>query len=367
MGKPEKQTTEAKSQSKTTAQKAKGQAPSKKSVKTADKSEPRKAKKAKDKDEKKKKPKPNDEKKAKPKDEKEAKPKDEKKAREKDEKKAKAKDEKKAQPKSAAPSTPKSAAAPTKAPTQAATTTGSPQGPFTLAIDIGGTGLKASVLDREGAMTTERVRIDTPQPCTPTLLLAGLVELSQQLVALGQRWDRVSVGFPGLIRHGVIITAPNLGTAAFAGFDLKRALEAELSAPVRAVNDADMQGLAAISGKGVEMVCTLGTGFGTALFQDGRLQTHLEIAHLPFRKGETYDAQLGDRAKQAIGTKKWLRRVHEAIDNLFILTCYDHLYIGGGNARKLDPHELPKNVTLVDNSAGILGGIRLWDDLLEDV
>ena len=235
-------------------------------------------------------------------------------------------------------------------------------GPFTLAIDIGGTGLKASVLDRSGQMTTERVRIETPHPCTPTLLVDGLGGLGEQLRALGHRWDRISVGFPGLIRHGVVVTAPNLGTDAFAGFDLKTALENKLGAPCRAVNDADMQGLAVVKGHGVEMVCTLGTGFGTALFMDGRLQVHLEIAHLPFRKGETYDQQLGDRAKDAVGKKKWLRRVSEALRNMHTLTNFDALYVGGGNARLLDLAELPTNTTVVDNSAGILGGIRLWDD-----
>ena len=241
------------------------------------------------------------------------------------------------------------------------------EGPFTLAIDIGGTGLKASVLDYEGKMTTERVRIDTPHPCTPQLLVDGVVGLGKQLTELGQRWDRISVGFPGLIRHGVIHTAPNLGTEAFAGFDLKKALEESLGATVRAVNDADMQGLAAIKGKGVELVCTLGTGFGTALFSDGRLQVHLEIAHLPFRKGETYDQQLGDAARKAEGNKKWLKRVHEAIANMATLTNYDHLAIGGGNAKHLEGEDLAKNITLVDNSAGILGGIRLWDDRVGDV
>jgi polyphosphate glucokinase len=259
---------------------------------------------------------------------------------------------------------PAKAAAPKPA---ASTSTAEHAGPFTLAIDIGGTGLKASVLDAKGAMTTERVRIDTPQPCSPKLLIDGLAQLAQQLSAAGQRWDRISVGFPGLIRHGKIITAPNLGTEAFAGFDLKGALEGKLGAPVRAVNDADMQGLAAISGKGVEMVCTLGTGFGTALFQDGRLQTHLEIAHLPFRKGETYDQQLGERGRKEAGAKKWLERVEVALANMFTLTCFDHLYIGGGNAKRLDPAALPKNVSLVDNSAGILGGIRLWDDRQSEV
>ncbi|MDP2339771.1 MAG: ROK family protein [Deltaproteobacteria bacterium] len=241
------------------------------------------------------------------------------------------------------------------------------EGPFTLAIDIGGTGLKASVLDKKGAMTTERVRIETPQPCNPKLIVDTLDALCKQLTDQGQSWDRISVGFPGLIRHGVIITAPNLGTKAFAGFDLASALEKRLGAPVRAVNDADMQGLAAITGKGVEMVCTLGTGFGTALFADGRLQTHLEIAHLPFRKGETYDMQLGDRARKDVGTKKWLKRVDEAVVNMHTLTCFDRLFIGGGNAKHLDAASLPKHINLVDNAAGMLGGIKLWDDLLENV
>jgi len=239
--------------------------------------------------------------------------------------------------------------------------------PCTLAIDVGGTGLKASVLDAAGKMITERVRIVTPHPCTPTLLLDGLATLAEQLRAQGQRWDRISVGFPGLVRHGVVTTAPNLGNEAFGGFDLKTALEQRLGAPCRAVNDADMQGLAVVQGKGVEMVCTLGTGFGTALFMDGRLQAHLEIAHLPFRKGETYDQQLGDRALKMVGKKKWLSRVADALGHMHTLTNFDALYLGGGNARHLDQASLPPRTTVVENSAGILGGIRLWDDLQADV
>ena len=237
-----------------------------------------------------------------------------------------------------------------------------PQGPFTLAIDVGGSGLKASVLDRSGAMTTERVRIDTPRPCDPALLVDNLAALAEQLKGLGQRWDRISVGFPGLVRRGIVHTAPNIDTEAFAGFDLAAALAQRLGAPTRVVNDADMQGLAAIAGKGVEMVCTLGTGFGTALFYEGRLQVHLEIAHLPFRKGETFDVQLGDAARKHVGNHKWRKRVHKAFAHMFTLTHYDRIYIGGGNARYLEGEKLPERATLVDNSAGILGGIRLWND-----
>jgi polyphosphate glucokinase len=234
-------------------------------------------------------------------------------------------------------------------------------GPFTLAIDIGGSGLKAAVLDAKGKMTTERVRVETPHPVTKQ----GLVDALKALCAPLPRYDRISVGFPGLIRH-VIITAPNLGTEELAGFPLAKTLEKALGAPCRAVNDADMQGLAAVSNKGVEMVITLGTGFGTALLMDGHLQVHLEVAHHPFRKGKTYDEVIGERGRKDVGTKKWNKLVREAIDNMRTLVCFDRLYIGGGNAKRIEG-KLPKDVKLVDNSAGILGGIKLWDDVHEAV
>lgn len=232
----------------------------------------------------------------------------------------------------------------------------------TLAIDIGGTGLKASVLDGKGKMMTERVRIDTPHPCDRKLLIDTLVELVKPL----PRYDRVSVGFPGLIRRGKIVTAPNLGTDVFAGFDLGKVLSARFKVPVRAVNDADMQGLAVVSGKGVELVCTLGTGFGTALFNRGRLQVHLEIAHHPFMKNKTYDEIIGERGRKKVGTKTWLKNVQAAIANMRTMVNFDRLYLGGGNAKRVD-FKLPKDVSIVDNSAGILGGIRLWDELQQDV
>jgi polyphosphate glucokinase len=229
-------------------------------------------------------------------------------------------------------------------------------GSVTLAIDIGGTGLKAAVLDAKGNMLTERVRIDTPAECTPALLVSSLHTLVDPL----PHFDRVSVGFPGVVRNGVIKTAPNLGTPVFKGFDIGAALEKAFGCPVRVLNDADVQGYAAIHGKGVEMVITLGTGFGTSIFHDGEIAPHLEISQHPFRKGETYDQQLGQEARKKIGNKKWQKRVRRAIDTLRTLVNFDHLYIGGGNAKHLEG-ELPADVSLVDNSAGILGGIRLWD------
>jgi len=227
----------------------------------------------------------------------------------------------------------------------------------TLAIDVGGTGLKASIVDDAGRLLTDRARIDTPVGAPPKEIVQALVQLVQPLGP----YDRVSVGFPGVVREGRVLTAPNLGNKGWKGFDLAGALSKALGKPVRVANDADVQGLAVIAGKGVEMVITLGTGFGTGLYLDGRVGPHLELSHHPFRKGETYDEQLGNAARKEIGKKKWNKRVRRAIDNLRALTNFDHLYIGGGNAKKID-FELDPDVTIVDNSAGLAGGVVLWRD-----
>ena len=229
--------------------------------------------------------------------------------------------------------------------------------PGTLAIDIGGSGLKATVLDADGKMLVERVRIPTPRAITPDRLVETLAGLVEPLPA----YDRVSVGFPGVVHAGVIRTAPNLGTTRFRGFDLARGLKHRLGKPVRVINDADMQGYGAIRGKGIEMVITLGTGFGSALFSDGRLAPHLELAHHPFEKGETYEQRLGDAELKRVGERKWSRRVRRAIDQLRALANFDHLFVGGGNAHKLKVR-LPKDASIVDNNAGLQGGIRLWED-----
>lgn len=225
----------------------------------------------------------------------------------------------------------------------------------TLAIDIGGTGLKASVLDGAGKMITDRVRIPTPSKCDPLTMVETLAELVAPLPA----YDRVSIGFPGVVRRGKILTAHNLGQEIWHDFDLDLAMEEALGKPVRILNDADVQGLGAISGKGVEVVITLGTGLGSCFAEDGRLSTHLELAHHPFRKGETYEQQLGNAARGEVGKKKWNKRVEKAIDTLRDLVLFDCLYIGGGNAKKLT-FDLPSDVKLVSNKLGMSGGIWLW-------
>ena len=168
------------------------------------------------------------------------------------------------------------------------------------------------------------------------------------------------MGFPGVIHQGLVKTAPNLD-ASWPGTDLVGELEQQLNKPVRAANDADVQGYGAIKGQGVEMVITLGTGFGTALFINGHLVPNLEIAHHPFRKQETYEVQLGASALKDVGKKRWNQRLAKAIEILDRVINFDHLYIGGGNGKKVTI-PLPTHATIVSNKAGLLGGIALWAD-----
>ncbi len=229
------------------------------------------------------------------------------------------------------------------------------RGPRTLAIDIGASGLKASVLNARGRMLSERVRIKTPRPCPPRVLVRSLVELVAEL----PESERVSVGFPGYVRRGRVLTAPNLGTDEWKGFRLADVLARRLGKPVRLANDADMQGLAAMQGKGVELVVTLGTGVGTALFEDGRLLPHLEISQHPAWRGETYDQYIGDAARKRFGKKKWNERVRRALGQMRVLINFDKVHIGGGNAKKIT-FELDRDMRIVSNRAGILGGVKLW-------
>lgn len=224
----------------------------------------------------------------------------------------------------------------------------------TLSVDIGGSGIKAILLDEAGKPLTTRARVKTPHPATPKAVQEIIVALAK---AKGQ-FERVSVGFPGVVRHGVTITAPHLDPA-WMGYKLAQSLTKLLKRPVRVANDADVQGFGAISGKGVEMVITLGTGMGSALFVDGTLFPNLEMGHHPFRRGRTYDQSVNNAALKKAGKAKWNKRVAKAIRTLEHLFNYDRLYLGGGNTKHLTI-ALPTNVKIVPNEAGLLGGIALW-------
>lgn len=226
----------------------------------------------------------------------------------------------------------------------------------TLALDIGGSGIKASVLDEDGVMLVERIRIATPYPAPPEVIVKALVSLAERLPA----FDRVSVGFPGVVRGRHVVTAPNFGNELWHKFPLAEALEAALGKPVRMLNDAEVQGFGAICGSGLEFVITLGTGLGSALFRDGEVMPHMEFSHFPAWSKKTFDAYLGEAARKEIGAKRWNNRVAKTIAAFRVLFNFDRMYIGGGNAKKLKI-DLPPDVRIISNDTGLTGGIRLWD------
>ena len=223
----------------------------------------------------------------------------------------------------------------------------------TLAVDIGGSGIKVMVLDTAGNPLSDRQRLKTPHPAKPKDVIDTILTLAKQ-----QEFDRVSVGFPGVVQHGIIKTAVNLDSD-WLQYDLATGLTQLLSKPVKVANDADIQGFGAISGTGVELVLTLGTGFGSALFVEGKLVPNLEMGHHPFRKGETYEEQLGRAALEKEGKKKWNNRLAKAIANLDRLFNYDFLYIGGGETKNIN-FDLPSNAKIIPNVSGLIGGIKLW-------
>lgn len=226
---------------------------------------------------------------------------------------------------------------------------------LTLAIDVGGSGIKSMVLRDNGAAHTDNLRVETPRPAKPNPIIEAIAKLAEA----HREYDQVAVGFPGVVRQGITQKAINLHPD-WDNFDLGNHLCHRLGKPVRVANDADVQGLAAITGVGTELVITLGTGFGSALFVDGKLVPNLELGQHQFRGGDTYEDRLGQKAFDNVGAKVWNRRLVKAIESIACLFNYDYLYIGGGNAKKVTV-ALPHNVKKVPNIYGLIGGLALWN------
>jgi polyphosphate glucokinase len=240
--------------------------------------------------------------------------------------------------------------------------------PTTLVVDIGGTSIKAAAFDDGERPLTEPVRVPMSYPVEPGVMVERVGGVASMLPDT----DQVSIGFPGVVRSGQVMTAPGfvgvagLGSTvvpellqAWTGFDLAGAVTGRLGRPTLLANDADLQGLGVAEGIGLELVVTLGAGFGTALLRDGDLCPHLEFAHDLFRCDETYNEQLGDAARRRVGATEWTRRVQLALDALHRLVSHDRVWVLGGNVRWLTT-DLGPNATVVDHAAGLLGGVRLW-------
>lgn len=230
------------------------------------------------------------------------------------------------------------------------------RGEFTLSVDIGGSGIKGMVLDAAGEPVSERVRIKTPRPAEPQAVIDTVCAVAQSQPG----FDRVAAGFPGVVTSGVVKTAPNLD-GAWTDVPLAKALAQALGRPCRVANDADVQGYAVIEGIGVEMVLTLGTGLGAALFTSGHLAPNLELGHHPFKSSQSYEDYVGEAARLEVGNERWSERVTEVITQVLPIWNPRIVYVGGGNSKHL-ANGLPAGVQIVPNVAGILGGFHLWRD-----
>jgi polyphosphate glucokinase len=212
-----------------------------------------------------------------------------------------------------------------------------------LVVDIGGNNVKLLVT---GQKTPRKV------PSSPTLRPGRMVAAVKKAVA-DWRYDAVTVGFPGPVKNGRIAREPvNLG-GGWMRFDFRKAF----GKPVRIVNDAAMQALGSYRGER-ELFLGLGTGLGAALVIEGVIQP-LEIAHLPYRSGKTYEDFLGKRGYDRMGKKRWRRLVHEIVPRLRHAVQVDEVVLGGGNVKLLK--ELPPNTRLGANANAFLGGFRLWE------
>lgn len=224
-----------------------------------------------------------------------------------------------------------------------------------LTIDIGGTNLKATVLDSKGEMLVEYSKRPTPKNSTPENVLKEI----KKLVADFPSYHKISVGFPGFVKEGVVKTAPNLGTKHWKDYPLAQEIANSFNKPTRLLNDADMQGYGLKQGKGLELILTLGTGIGTALFINGIALPHLELSHFAATENEDIDDYVGGDALKKDGENKWNKKLKSILKTFKTVINYDTLYLSGGNAKKIN-FELDSDIVITENRNGIKGGAYLW-------
>jgi len=213
-----------------------------------------------------------------------------------------------------------------------------------LVIDIGGTNIKVLATGRR-----EPRRV----PSGPTMTTQAMVAAVKTLAA-GWKYDAVSMGYPGVVIGGRPLHEPrNLGSG-WVGFDFRAAL----GCPVKIVNDAAMQALGSYEG-GRMLFLGLGTGLGSTMIVDGAMEP-MELAHLPYKKGRTYEDYLGRRGMRRLGKKRWSRHVAKVVERFQQALEADYVVLGGGNAKKLE--ELPPGARLGSNANAFVGGFRLWGD-----
>jgi polyphosphate glucokinase len=211
-----------------------------------------------------------------------------------------------------------------------------------LVCDVGGSHVKVRVSNRRDVR-----QFESGPRMTAARMVAGVHELVGDW-----KYDVVSIGYPGVVIHGKIATEPyNLGRG-WVGFDFRRAF----GRPTRVINDAAMQAIGSYQG-GRMLFLGLGTGLGSAMIVDGVVEA-MELAHLHYKAGRTYEDDVGDHGRRRLGFKKWRRAVKKVVETLQTALEADYVVIGGGNARKLK--KMPKGARLGNNDFAFLGGFRMW-------
>lgn len=243
--------------------------------------------------------------------------------------------------------------------------------PRTLAIDCGGGGIKTALFDSGSFQIGPVQRTAVTYPFAPDDLFAIIAEHS----AIHGTFERITLGMPGMIRHGMVVYTPHYIRksgphtrilpdleAAWTGFDMQGHLEDTYGVPSLVLNDAEVAAAGVVSGVGLELVLTLGTGLGSAYLDNGKLAPHLEISHAPMQWGLVYDDVVGEAERLRLGDSAWSRRVYKAIESLWPVFRWDTLYLGGGNAARITNTIRGRlsNVQFVSNMVGMSGGVRAW-------
>jgi len=213
-----------------------------------------------------------------------------------------------------------------------------------LVLDVGGTHVKILLSGRRS-----KLQFDSGPKMTAAVMAATAKKMAADA---GWKYDVVSIGFPGPVMHNMPVAEPhNLGPG-WMGFDFRRAF----GCPVKMLNDAAMQAMGSYEGRRM-LFLGLGTGLGSAMIVDSVLEP-LELAHLPYKKGKSYEDYVGLAGLQRLGKKKWRKNVAEVVIKLKTAMQADYVVIGGGNARLLK--RLPADTRLGDNNNAFRGGFRLW-------
>jgi len=212
-----------------------------------------------------------------------------------------------------------------------------------LAIDIGGTHVKILATGEQ-----EKRELDSGPTLTPRRMVTAVKRLAHDW-----DYDVVAMGYPGPVLHNKPMLEPHNLAPGWVGFDFDKAF----GKPVRMLNDAAMQALGSYRG-GRMLFLGLGTGLGTALVIDGQVEP-LELAHLPYKKGRTYEDYVGLRGLDRLGKKKWREEVAAVVKQLRSAMQAEHVVVGGGNAKKLD--HVAKGVELGANANAFIGGFRMWE------